>query len=202
MVPGVFTAELDHDGTVTYPQHRGQGPGIADLSPDAVTLTGGAQTAFPGLESEHLPQASPGDLEPLVELTLGIRDREGPGKEAIEEHRTLFHGSLIDEHDAREEGVVAYGVGELVDELTVEQSTVVTQEHEQRRSLVEEFPEGRGLEMVADHAVAALFGRQVGRRHPTVVAPMVGPGRFLLGSRDRRPRPHEGPGERRGPVQS
>lgn len=83
--------------------------------------------------------------------------------------------------------ILVDGVGELVDELAIEQSTVVTQEHEQRRSLVEEFPEGRGRQVVAVHALAALFRCESCRLHPTVVAPMGGPGRFLLGSRDRRP---------------
>jgi hypothetical protein len=126
MVTGVFASEFTHDVSAVDRKHRGKRPGIADLAADAMALAGRAQTTDPGLGPEHLFEPASFDLELPVQVTIGIRDRDGIGKETLEEHRALFHGPLVHEHHGGILGISVHGVGELVDELAIEKSTVVS----------------------------------------------------------------------------
>ncbi len=149
MIAGVTAVGLPHDLPVTYGEECGQSPRVADLAVDEVPLAHRAQTTDPALTTEHLFHAAALHAEGFVQRTVGIGDRDRTRKESIEEHGTLFDRSLVHEDDRRVIGPLRNGVGELVDELTVEESTIVTKEHEDGRAAIENVDQTTWIDVVS-----------------------------------------------------
>jgi hypothetical protein len=84
-------------------------------------------------------------------------------------------------------GPLRHGVGELVDELTVEESTIVTKEHEDGRAVVEQFVQATGFDVVSvDWELEQLDGQRPRQSRHRLSMAIVGTG-CSLEDGDRRP---------------
>jgi hypothetical protein len=125
MVAGVPATVFPHDPVISHGEDRRHRPCVTDLASDPMSLPERSDPARPRRRPEHREHTAPLYVEPAVQLAVRIGDRHRTGEQSIEEHRPLLDRSLVHEDDGRVIGPLGDGVGELVDELTVEQSTVV-----------------------------------------------------------------------------
>ena len=158
----MLTPMFPDDAPVAHREDRRQGPRVAHFAMDAMPLANGAQPAPPCIGTEHGPHSTALHVERSVQVAARVGQGYGPGKQPVEERGPLFRCALIHEHHRRVLGVMTYGVGELVDELTVEQSTVMTQEHQQGGAPLDHVSKGAGLGVIPGHPMIQLRRAQWG----------------------------------------
>jgi hypothetical protein len=97
---------------------------------------------------------------------------------------------LIHEDDRRMIASVRDGVGELVDELTVEESTIVTEEHEDGRAPIEQFVQATRFEVVSIDETLEQLGGQRPRQSRHRLSMAIDGTACSLEDGDRRPANH------------
>ncbi len=137
------------DGSVPDGKDGRQRPRIANLTVDEVALTDGLKATGPCLGSEHFTEATSLDAEGGVQLAVRVGDGLGAGEQLVEEHGPLLRRALVDEDHLRVVGIGFNSVGELVDQLAVEQSTKVTKKDQERVVGIDQLVESFAFQMVA-----------------------------------------------------
>ena len=133
MIAGVFTVVTPDDCAVVDADDRRKGPSVADLAPDSVATREGGDPSAPCAQPEHLAHRAATDVEVAVQLAVRVVDRTHVDVVDREPGPMIVEQALMDIHDVWVRSVSSGDGGELADQFTGEQSTVMPEEHQQRR---------------------------------------------------------------------